>query len=100
MPEHNSAKSGRRQDDKHFAGGDRRSSTPAFSLDQGLDLKMRRTGLNQVERERIVIRCVNAFVYLPAVGWNRAMHERPVYLSPRLEQATRWYSGSYGVENT
>src|SRR5260370_41574483 len=84
-----------RQDDKHFGGGHGRSSTPVFSLSLGFDLKMRRTGLNQVERERIVIRCVNKFVYLPAGCLNRATHERPVYLSPRFEEAARWCGGGW-----
>jgi len=56
-----------------------------FSLSRGLDLKMRRIGLNQVEREWIVIRCVKTFVHLPAVYLNRAAHERPVDLSPRFK---------------
>ena|SRR5882762_2255970 len=67
----------------------------AFSLGLGLDLKMRRTGLNQVERERVVIRCVNTFVYPPAVYLHRAAHERPVYLSPRFEEAARWCGGGW-----
>jgi hypothetical protein len=63
----------------------------AFSLSLGLDLKMRRIGLNQVEREWIVIRCVKTFVYLPAVYLNRAAHERPVYLSVRRGDAVGWW---------
>jgi hypothetical protein len=67
----------------------------AFSLSLGLDLKMRRIGLNQVEREWIVIRCVKTFVYLPAVYLNRAAHERPVDLSPWFKDATRWCGGAW-----
>lgn len=49
-----------------------------------------RLRLHQVEREWIVIRCVKTFVYLPAGYLNRAAHERPVYLSPRFEEAMWW----------
>src|SRR3982074_1667029 len=73
-----------RQDDKRFAGSHRRNSTPGFLIELGLDLKMRRTGLNQVEREWIVIRYVKTFVHLPSGYLNRAAHERPVYPSPRF----------------
>jgi hypothetical protein len=67
----------------------------AFCLSLGLDSKMRQSGLNQVEREWIVIRCVKTFVYLPAVYLNRAAHERPIDLSPRFEEATRWCGGGW-----
>src|ERR1700732_2217182 len=67
----------------------------AFALRLGLDLQRRRTGLNQVEREWIVIRYVKTLVYLPAGYLNRAAHERPVYLSPRFEEATRWRGGGW-----
>jgi hypothetical protein len=63
----------------------RAGSNPGFLIEPRLDLKMRRIGLNQVEREWIVIRCVKTFVYLPAVYLNRAAHERPVDLSPRFK---------------
>jgi len=90
------ARAGRpHQDDKHIGGGQGAAALQAFSLSLSLDLKMRRTGLNQVEREWIVIGCVKTFVNLPAVDLNRAAHERPVYLSPRFKEATRWCGGGW-----
>ena len=80
---------------EHFGGGHGAAAHEAFSVSLGRDLEMRHSGLNQVEREWIVIRCVNAFVYLPAVYLNRAAHERPIYLSPRFEEATRWCGGDW-----
>ena len=73
------------QDDKHFESGRRRGSNRGFLIELRLDLKMRRIGVNQSEREWIVIRCVKTFVYLPAVYLNRAAHQRPVDLSPRFK---------------
>jgi hypothetical protein len=73
------------QDDKHFEAVAGAAAIQAVSLSLGLDLKMRRIGLNQVEREWIVIRCVKTFVYLPAVNLNRAARQRPVDLSPRFK---------------
>jgi hypothetical protein len=73
------------EDDRHFEGGRRRGSNRGFLIEPRLDLKMGRIGLNQVEREWIVIRGVKTFVHLPAVYLNRAAHERPVDLSPRFK---------------
>jgi hypothetical protein len=35
------------------------------------------------------------FMFLPAVYLNRPAHERPVYLSPRFEDPTRWCGGGW-----
>src|ERR1700716_2712351 len=81
IPGHNSANSARVSMTGILEAGHRCSSATGFLIELGLDLEMRHTRLNQVEREWIVIRCVKTIVYLPAVYLNRAAHERPVYLS-------------------